>query len=422
MKNNASIQEDFDHELAINQFPFSEVVTGSQKYIPFLFEEFSKLAPRPKYRLYVRDFVSDEEWEKDRAENRGYTHTSNSRDIVAANFVSTSDLELKVRELHNEFRNKIVDDVVEENHLGRFIKDMETFKVLTSLNLELDHFKKYVLERPDINHYNNYARAAARKMIALTNKLRIPGLKSDLLKFIIDMNTENDFKLMLWLNSDKKDGNDQLSRNFSYLKTLADEVFYDEIDYQSTLQTKISPIKSRSDPKSFKNSKYAKMTCQQLIQQGEGKFIEFKRTLRIDLETNKHGNKAKQAVAKTLAAYLNSGGGALLIGVTDNKEVIGLDIDFSSIKKGDNHDNFKKNFDELISQKFGSDYHHLIDLNFHTVDEKEVCLIIVDTKSPTPVFSKDETNTSQEFYIRRQASTIALKVNEAVNYIHSYWP
>jgi hypothetical protein len=111
----------------------------------------------------------------------------------------------------------------------------------------------------------------------------------------------------------------------------------------------------------------------------------------------------------------------LIIGVTDDKEIIGLETDFSSIKKGDSHDNFKKGFDDLISQKFGSDYHHLIDLSFYNIDGKEVCLIIIDTKSHAPVYSKDETNIFKEFYIRRQASTIALKVNEAVNYIQSYW-
>lgn len=314
----------------------------------------------------------------------------------------------------------MVKNTVKKKYLGRFIQDMETFKLLTRIDLELDHFRKYVFNSSDLSQYSNYARAAAKKMISLTNKLKISGMKSDLLEFILNIDTESDFKMTLWIHYDNKNDHGKLSSNFSYLKTLADEIFSDEI-HQLIPVNETTPGKSKSDPKSFKNSKYAKMTCQQLIQQGEGKLIEFKRTLRIDLETNKPGNKPKHAVAKTLAAYLNSGGGALLIGVTDNKEVIGLDVDFSSIKKGDNHDNFKKSFDELISLKFGSDYHHLIDLSFHTIDKKEVCLIIVDTKSPTPVFSKDESNTSQEFYIRRQASTIALKINEVTNYIQSYW-
>ena len=420
MKINAKIQEDFDHELAINQFPFSEVVTGSQKYIPFLFEEFSKLAPRPKFHLYFNDFISEDEWLKDRTENRGYVHTSNSREVVAANFVQRSALEIQAEELYSDFTKMMVKKTVDQKHLGRFIQDMETFKLLTRIDLELDHFRKYAFNSSDLSQYSNYARAAAKKMISLTNKLKISGMKSDLLEFILNIDTESDFKMILWIHYDNKNDHGQLSSNFSYLKTLADEIFRDEI-HQLTLVNKTTPSKSEADPKSFKNSKYANMTCQQLIQQGEGKFIEFKRTLRIDLETNKPGNKAKQAVAKTLAAYLNSGGGALLLGVADNKKVIGLDIDFSSIKKGDNHDNFKKNFDELISLKFGSDYHHLIDLSFHTIDEKEVCLIIIETKSPTPVFSKDETNTSKEFYIRRQASTVALKINEVTNYIQSYW-
>jgi hypothetical protein len=286
MNNNTSIQEDFDHEMAINQFPFPEVVTGSQKYIPLLFEEFSNLTPRPKFHLYFIDFISEEEWRKDRTESRGYMHTSNSREVVAANFVQRSALEIKAEELYSDFTKMMVKETVDYKHFGRFIIDMETHKTLTTLNKELDHFRKYVFNSSDISQYSKYARAAAKKMISLTTKLKIPGLKSDLLTFILNIDTENDFKMMFWISSDKKHEHDLLSSNFSYLKTLADEVFYAEI-HQSTPQNKTNAVKSKSDPKSFKNSRYAKMTCQQLIQQGEGKFIEFKRTLRIDLDTNK---------------------------------------------------------------------------------------------------------------------------------------
>lgn len=155
--------------------------------------------------------------------------------------------------------------------------------------------------------------------------------------------------------------------------------------------------------------------------EGESKFIEFKRTLRIDLKTNQPGNKPKHAITKTLTAFLNSGGGVLLIGVDDYKNIIGLDVDFKSFKGGNCYDNFKKNFDELISAKIGSNYHHLMDLNFHTADGKDICVIIVDG-SKEPVYSENETNTVKEFYIRRQSSTIALGIEKVTAYIHSHWP
>lgn len=421
MENKNSIQDDFEHELAINHFPFHDVVTKDQKYIKFLFEEFSRLISRPKFHLYFNDFITEEEWQKDRSENRGYVHTSTSREVVAANFVQRSALEIQAEDLYTDFTKMMVKNTVDQKYFGKFIHDMDTYKTLSILSKELDHFRKYVLNSSAVSEYNNYARAAAKKMISLTNKLKIPGLKFDLLTFILDIDVENDFKMILWLNTGKKDDHEKLISNFSYLKTLADEIFYDEI-HQLTSLVDADSIIVKSDPKSFKNSSFFKMSCQQLIHQGEGKFIEFKRTLSIDVETNKPGNKAKQAVTKTLAAYLNSGGGALLIGVADNKEITGLDVEFNAIKKGDKYDNFKKSFDELISLKFGSNYHHLMDLSFHTIEGKEVCLIIIDTQSQTPVFCKEATNTIQEFYIRRQASTVALKVNEVTNYIQSYWP
>ena len=73
----------------------------------------------------------------------------------------------------------------------------------------------------------------------------------------------------------------------------------------------------------------------ELIEQGESEALEFKATARYDLETNSANRELVRGPVKTVAAYLNTDGGTLLIGITDDKSVIGLSNDLSTLKRGD---------------------------------------------------------------------------------------
>ena len=69
----------------------------------------------------------------------------------------------------------------------------------------------------------------------------------------------------------------------------------------------------------------------------------------------------EHSVLKTLAAYLNSDGGILIIGVEDNKNILGIEIDLDSFNKPNKLDEFKKHFDNLISKTFGNNFYHYLD-------------------------------------------------------------
>lgn len=56
------------------------------------------------------------------------------------------------------------------------------------------------------------------------------------------------------------------------------------------------------------------MTLQELLKEPEGKTLEFKRDL-----------SSIEPVIKTLVAFANTAGGTLIIGVDDNKKVVGVD-------------------------------------------------------------------------------------------------
>ncbi|EKD26598.1 MAG: hypothetical protein ACD_79C01103G0001 [uncultured bacterium] len=71
----------------------------------------------------------------------------------------------------------------------------------------------------------------------------------------------------------------------------------------------------------------APVSTAELISKGEGQHIEFKSTLRMNLHTMKPDREMEFAVLKTIAGFLNSEGGTLLIGLNDQGEIIGIKND-----------------------------------------------------------------------------------------------
>ena len=70
----------------------------------------------------------------------------------------------------------------------------------------------------------------------------------------------------------------------------------------------------------------------ELMSAGESNRVEFKSSARWNLHTGARDDKMELAIAKTVAGFLNSDGGTLLIGVDDDGRAIGLVHDFSTVK------------------------------------------------------------------------------------------
>jgi len=83
-----------------------------------------------------------------------------------------------------------------------------------------------------------------------------------------------------------------------------------------------------------------------LIDTGESVQLEFKSTMRWNLHAKKAGKEIELAWLKSVVAYLNTDGGFVLIGVGDDGEVLGLEIDGFA-----NEDKFILHFDNLIQQQ-----------------------------------------------------------------------
>lgn len=156
------------------------------------------------------------------------------------------------------------------------------------------------------------------------------------------------------------------------------------------------------------------------IKEGESSVLEFKSSLRVNLFTGKPDRKMEHSVMKTIAAFLNTKHGTLLIGVADTKEILGIKPDLLSFDKDDKIDAFQLHLDNLIQAYLDNAVFSNVEINFPEIRGKRICRIDVAFRANRETYlNKDKEN--KEFYIRRSSSTVALKLDEIADYIGHTW-
>jgi Putative DNA-binding domain len=160
--------------------------------------------------------------------------------------------------------------------------------------------------------------------------------------------------------------------------------------------------------------------------QDESSTLEFKSTARWDVDNNQKNSEMEQVILKTVASFLNTEkGGTLLIGVTDDKEIIGLDLDYQTFSKANKRDAFQLFLiNDLLLPKLGKDLATLIDITFHEVERKDICRIIVKP-SPRPVFVEVKAKGDKKqrcLFVRSGNLTSKLTTDQEIeNYCKSRW-
>lgn len=162
---------------------------------------------------------------------------------------------------------------------------------------------------------------------------------------------------------------------------------------------------------------------EQMVERGETQEVEFKSTLRYCLRQNSIQDYIEHSVIKTIAAFLNSNGGTLFIGISDEKEYLGLDNDYGTFKKDDKQDEFLKHFDNLMKNTMGDFVHSCIKVHLLPLKGKATCIIEVQPMTTAVIVKSKKKNQGEveQFYIRRQASTIELGMSESMRYIKEKW-
>jgi type I restriction enzyme R subunit len=158
----------------------------------------------------------------------------------------------------------------------------------------------------------------------------------------------------------------------------------------------------------------------ELLKQNESKTLEFKSTLRWNLkEDRKDPTRVTHAVLKTIAAFLNTEGGDLLIGVADDRTVLGIEAD-----RFESDDKFLLHLTQVARNALGDRAGTCIDPKMQVVKGKTICLMSCQ-RSPEPVFLKwkdTEEDPEGDFYVRSGPGTVKLSPEDAREYIRTRFP
>lgn len=157
------------------------------------------------------------------------------------------------------------------------------------------------------------------------------------------------------------------------------------------------------------SERQARVDIEELIRGGEGVHVELKATLRVNLHTGNKDPKMEGACLKTIAGFLNSRGGTLIIGVSDDGETLGVNNDdFSS------EDKMYLHLVNLIRDRIGGQHSMYIHPRFEDRDAARV-LVVECWPAKSAAFVKD--GSAEHFYVRTGAATTELSPSQTHDYI-----
>jgi len=153
----------------------------------------------------------------------------------------------------------------------------------------------------------------------------------------------------------------------------------------------------------------AEFDLSKMLVNGESEAVEFKSTLRTNLHTGNKDPRMELAILKTLAGFLNTSGGMLVIGVSDDGSPVGIQVDDFG-----NEDKMSLHLVNIVKTRMGVQAMTSIHARFDDHDDCRV-MVVNCRKSPTPVFLKD--HDTERFYIRTGPSTTELSASQTQEYI-----
>lgn len=121
----------------------------------------------------------------------------------------------------------------------------------------------------------------------------------------------------------------------------------------------------------------------------------------------------EKSIAKTVAAFLNSKGGVLYIGVDDDGNIIGLDEDYAFLEKP-NSDRFRLKLKHCLEGFLRNKiiFENIL-IEFPNIKGREICKVSISPSS-TPIFLHD--GNKQECYVRVDNESIPYTTNEFFEY------
>ena len=152
-----------------------------------------------------------------------------------------------------------------------------------------------------------------------------------------------------------------------------------------------------------------------LIEAGESEKLEFKSSLRFSLHKGTYDKELTHEVLKTIAGFLNTNGGTLLIGIGDGGEVIGIKKDGLN-----NNDKYLLHLTGLFNKHIGKEATTNIKTRIETYLGKRIC-IVECKESEIPVYLDNISNKKEVeiYFVRTGPSTVRLGTKQAVEHIRN---
>jgi hypothetical protein len=159
-------------------------------------------------------------------------------------------------------------------------------------------------------------------------------------------------------------------------------------------------------------------TIKDFIARGEGPRLEFKSSIRWDHRTQAVNKELERVVAKTIAGFMNHEGGTLVVGVTDEGSIVGVEPDIQTLTKKPTQDGLALHITEILTKYLGAADAVMVAMSLASIDDKTVVVLSAD-RTLTPIFVDNEG--APEFFVRSGSSTRQLNVKEATDYIAAHW-
>ena len=157
-----------------------------------------------------------------------------------------------------------------------------------------------------------------------------------------------------------------------------------------------------------------------MIESGESAVLEFKSTARLNLHTGTQDHAITWSVVKTIAAFMNTNGGTLLVGVDDAGQPVGIEEDYPFVK-GRDRDGWELSLTTAIKTALGPVAATDLVVGFCTLGNRTIARI--DVRPGTePVFAARKGEQRQIFFARLNNSTEELSGPALLSYRQKHWP
>ena len=133
------------------------------------------------------------------------------------------------------------------------------------------------------------------------------------------------------------------------------------------------------------------------------------------MHSGKPDDRVELACLKTIAAFLNTHGGSLVVGLDDEAKPVGLKHD-----KFDSEDKMSLHLVSLVNARMGPLAMTCTDIRFEDCEDKRI-MVVKCRKASKPIFYKEKGSETEAFYVRTGPSTTQLSASQTQDYITQAW-